>query len=135
MSHAQDYPKKGRYRLNYKAEGSHHCSHHSSLCNEERRAVRTGCGLHSHNTACRRGHASVSREVIRRNTEGCGCKTDNGFLNSNTPIAMVYFPMQQWKELYDPYTALSNGTIFKELDLPFYPTPCRRKESSNCQYR
>jgi len=63
------------------------------------------------------------------------CGSDNGFLKRETPIAMVYSPVQLWKELYDPHTALANGTLFKELDLPFYPTPCRRKENSNCQCR
>lgn len=63
------------------------------------------------------------------------CGSDNGYLHREAPIAMVYSPVQKWKELYDPATALSNGTIFKELDLPFYPTPCRRKECGQCHHR
>lgn len=35
-------------------------------------------------------------------------------------LAMAYIPMQQFKELYDQDFALQVGTIFKELDLPFY---------------
>ena len=35
------------------------------------------------------------------------------------PLAMVYSPLQEWRELYDNETGLSHGTIFKELDLPF----------------
>ena len=37
----------------------------------------------------------------------------------NYPLASVYAPMQIWRNLYDPETALERGTLFKELDLPF----------------
>lgn len=33
-------------------------------------------------------------------------------------IAMVYSPRQCWRNLYDPATGLSNGTLFSELNLP-----------------
>lgn len=33
-------------------------------------------------------------------------------------LAMVYSPMQCWRQLYDPKTALAHGTLFEELDLP-----------------
>ncbi|WFR57435.1 spore coat associated protein CotJA [Anaerocolumna sp. AGMB13025] len=47
---------------------------------------------------------------------------DTGERNSlYTPsLGMAYVPMQQYKELYDADYALQVGTIFKELDLPFY---------------
>lgn len=35
------------------------------------------------------------------------------------PLAMVYAPNQSFDELYDLEAALSAGTVFKELDLPF----------------
>ena len=35
------------------------------------------------------------------------------------PLASVYAPLQVFEELYDAETALSKGTIFKQLDLPF----------------
>ena len=34
-------------------------------------------------------------------------------------LAIVYSPVQHWREMYDPQTALSRGTMFRELDLPF----------------
>lgn len=34
-------------------------------------------------------------------------------------IAMVYTPEQEFEELYDADIALTRGTIFKQLDLPF----------------
>ncbi len=35
--------------------------------------------------------------------------------------AMVYSPVQCFRELYTPEEALMRGTLFKELDLPFAP--------------
>lgn len=35
------------------------------------------------------------------------------------PPAMVYSPYQIFREIYTPDTALSRGTLFSELDLPF----------------
>lgn len=35
------------------------------------------------------------------------------------PLAMVYAPDQCFKDVYDMDTALMQGTIFGELDLPF----------------
>ena len=37
----------------------------------------------------------------------------------NYPLASVYSPIQHWRNLYEPEEALSKGTLFKELDLPF----------------
>lgn len=34
-------------------------------------------------------------------------------------LAMVYAPIADFRALYDPQTALSRGTLFRELDLPF----------------
>ena len=36
------------------------------------------------------------------------------------PLAMTYMPMQVWRNVYAPCDALQAGTIFAELDLPFY---------------
>lgn len=47
------------------------------------------------------------------NDEGKGC------LRYYT-LAMVYVPEQKFDCLYDTSEALSHGTIFKELNLPFY---------------
>jgi hypothetical protein len=35
------------------------------------------------------------------------------------PIGMAYVPWQQWRAIYDDARALTRGTIFSELDLPF----------------
>lgn len=43
------------------------------------------------------------------------------------PLAMAYIPMQEWRNLYDLESGFGQGTLFKELDFPFYPTSCPRK--------
>ncbi len=35
------------------------------------------------------------------------------------PLAMVYAPIQEFESLFDMQTALSKGTVFEGLDLPF----------------
>ena len=35
------------------------------------------------------------------------------------PPASVYAPLQEFRKLYDCDTALRNGTVFEELNLPF----------------
>jgi hypothetical protein len=44
-------------------------------------------------------------------------------------LAMVYSPVQEYRMIYDPEIALVNGTIFEELDKPFYCGSCRGKSS------
>ena len=41
---------------------------------------------------------------------------------SNMPLslAMAYVPFQDFVDLYEPDEALSQGTLFRELDKPFY---------------
>lgn len=42
------------------------------------------------------------------------------------PLGMSYVPWQHWKETYDLCKALSIGTIFPELNLPFLERSCGR---------
>ncbi len=35
-------------------------------------------------------------------------------------LAMMYVPFQRFEKLYDADKALERGTLFQELDLPFY---------------
>ena len=54
-----------------------------------------------------------------------------------THSAIASVPCQQWGPLYDDGKALRQGTIFQELDLPFYVTEgiaegqCAQKENSS----
>ena len=48
------------------------------------------------------------------------CGFQNGTLPSCAPLAMAYVPMQESvKPVYNPAEALSRGTLFPGLDLPF----------------
>jgi len=47
---------------------------------------------------------------------------------SNHPLAMVYAPLQAFSGLYDEDTALSRGTLFSALDLPFEAHKCNGKD-------
>lgn len=38
---------------------------------------------------------------------------------AETPLGMAYVPYQQWKNVYEPSTALDRGTVFEDLDKPF----------------
>ena len=41
-------------------------------------------------------------------------------------LTMAYVPWQQFSETYEPAKALRVGTIFPELDKPFYGRRARR---------
>lgn len=41
-------------------------------------------------------------------------------------LTMAYVPWQQFSETYEPAKALMVGTIFPELDKPFYGRRARR---------
>ena len=45
------------------------------------------------------------------------------------PLASVYAPLQEWRNVYDTELGFSRGTIFKELDLPFL---CGEKSGGGC---
>lgn len=40
----------------------------------------------------------------------------------NMPLAMAYVPWQKWQNIYDAEKGFCNGTIFQDLNLPFYGT-------------
>ena len=53
--------------------------------------------------------------------------------NANSrPIGMVYGVRQSFNNVYEPEIALETGTIFEELNLPFYPVGCRTKNGEGC---
>ena len=55
----------------------------------------------------------------------CPCK--NG-----VPLAMVYPVKQEFCDIYDVEIALVHGTIFTQLNKPFYPTGCSGKMKEGC---
>ena len=61
---------------------------------------------------------------------GCGCAAGTAGATftlptlCGAPLAMVYSPAQRFDNLYEPEEGLAAGTIFRDLDFPFYPTGC-----------
>ena len=54
------------------------------------------------------------------NNSSAACDYKNGALPQCAPLAAAYVPMQQYSEpAYDSSEALSRGTLFPGLDLPF----------------
>jgi len=52
---------------------------------------------------------------------GCGC-TDGKTLPTSCTLAIASVPIQEMEELYPPEKALSEGTAFPSLNLPFFIT-------------
>lgn len=50
----------------------------------------------------------------------------------NICLAIPSVPMQQWNETYPPEKALEEGTIFPELNMPFYIAP-QESNSTLCK--
>lgn len=48
------------------------------------------------------------------------------------PIGMVYAVKQCFENIYDPESALMHGTIFEELNKPFYFSGCKSKCGEGC---
>ena len=58
--------------------------------------------------------------IVNSNNQ-CGCQS--GSASSQAPaLAIATIPMQAWEQPYVPGKALTCGTIFPSLDLPFYAT-------------
>lgn len=84
---------------------------------------------YTRNTDNRNSSTGRTNGTQRRCQRNDSCSCSNSCMNDNSclssfPLAMVYCPDQEWRELYNEDEALSAGTMFKELELPFYPA-CR----------
>ena len=69
-----------------------------------------GCKEMSMKSDC--GCASIPHK------NNCRCGDPNEHMR-HMPVGMGYVPMQQWEEMYDPATALCQGTAFPSLNLIF----------------
>ncbi len=61
---------------------------------------------------------SLPGNDTRDDMNGCGGGESGWGLRSH-PLAMVYSPLHEFREIYTPDVALDRGTMFAELDLPF----------------
>lgn len=48
------------------------------------------------------------------------------------PLAMVYGVKQSFCDIYEPDIALVNGTVFEQLNMPFYPVGCKGNGKEGC---
>lgn len=77
------------------------------------------------NSACSSVYNSQSNQQATCGIKGpasgscdTGCKDNNSHMR-HMPLAMGYVPMQSWGDLYDPATAICQGTAFPDLNLIF----------------
>lgn len=81
---------------------------------------RDGC------TTRTRTHTRTEPNVSTRNN--CRRTHDNDVeIMGNYSLAMAYVQMQKFDDLFDIENGFCEGTIFKGLRFPFYPTPCRKE--------
>ena len=151
-----DYPGFRGLRESYDADADNNGSSSCSICgsgNASREAQSCGC---TRNSSAYGNRGIRGREDNGYGTRNNGCTTcrrnnsnsDNGSsrIGSNTsdngftvprlegvPLSMVYSPYQEWKNLYEPDEGLEHGTIFMDLDFPFYPTPCNNDGCRKCR--
>ena len=101
-------------------------------CTGERRSrTNPGCGgtMPNRRNRCRSDAGNCS--MARQENGGCTDSCMTGGCLSGYPLAMVYMPDHDFDGLFDEEEALSHGTLFIPLELPFYPGKC----SGNCGCR
>lgn len=74
--------------------------------------------------------AKRGRTVQRNetNTDSC-CHAPQ---KDEKSLAMVYPVIQNFCNIYDSEVGFVNGTIFEELNKPFYPTGCSSRNTEGC---
>ncbi len=78
----------------------------------------------------RNGRGVTEQRGLPCNPDSASCEN---YRLMNFPLGMVYSPIQQWQSLYDIDTALTRGTLFRELDKPWeVPMPSGRKGGRCC---
>ncbi|MBR6045514.1 MAG: spore coat associated protein CotJA [Ruminococcus sp.] len=60
--------------------------------------------------------------------EAAACPMPRSVFPADMPLAMAYVPFQTWQKTYDSDAALSRGTLFPCLDLPFIGEEAARND-------
>lgn len=82
--------------------------------------------MQSHSSQCRsmQSRSMQSRSMpahsMQSRSMGRPCENMRNDPLSNMPVAMAYVPWQYFEETYEPDKAFQYGTIFPELNKPFY---------------
>lgn len=75
-----------------------------------------------------RNNTNTSSDCFRAaESRRCRSERNNVEITGSYSLAMAYVPMQRFGELFDIEEGFCQGTIFRELRFPFYPTPCRKE--------
>ncbi len=106
---------------------------------------RRGCTGDLRPQSDRRDGMARAEGMQNGGVNGCGCdggdSMSEGQIGNPYPcgengvegrsLAMVYAPVQVWQNTYDPQMGLSRGTLFRELDMPFYGK--QTSKGGNCR--
>lgn len=68
----------------------------------------------------RRNCGSVPPNRVEAERE-CPMKAERRRCIDSMPLAMAYVPMQRWENVCDAPSGLAQGTIFKDLVMPYCP--------------
>lgn len=66
------------------------------------------------------GMDGAIERMVESGEMSCGCGCGHGESSNWQTIAIATVPCQKWSEPYDLAKALKEGTIFPELNKPFY---------------
>lgn len=86
-------------------------------CSSNQNNIASGCNNHHQNQP--RTCDSGCEQPHYRPPENCADSISHIDMH-NIPIGIGYVPWQKWRNVYALCEGLSQGTIFKELDYPFY---------------
>ncbi len=69
-----------------------------------------------------------------RNDSSCGCidRKSMSIQTQGLPLVMSYCPDHEFHELHEDEEALAMGTLFRELNFPFYASNCSGKCGKGC---
>lgn len=108
--------KKGDYmntNRNASCYGNHNMSRNTGYSNQQmKRSALDG--------PCRTDTRPSYHSAYCSNTKSDPCGIAGSNRIDQFPVGMAYVPWQEFKDLYDPHQGLCHGTMFKELDYPFY---------------
>lgn len=95
----------------------------------DRYTNRECCGHRSDANNCGCGNAAHYTEDYKTGSGTCeSCANDEHLKHFR--LAMAYVPWQEWERIYEDEAALSRGTLFESLDLPWYPSACVEKNDT-----
>lgn len=83
---------------------------------------------HNRDCSCQRNRMNDVRNGFDESGQRCGGGWNHHHDGVDSmALAMQYVPWQHWKQVYCPEEGLQYGTIFPELNKPFYGKgACRR---------